>query len=305
MKCKYILTIMALALLPGVSFAKNTLITPTLTCATSTSSSISITVTAASPYGAPAGFSIQWMTAADFAANGNVWPSDETLFCKASFSGNAYGFNYSLAPGATKTVTLGDTLFDTPGASSPCDGIPLLCGTDYVFRVFAHANSSYNRSAFSSPITCSTLPCVVAGGCTYTQGYWKNHGPAGCDSGNNTDVWPATVVTSGLTLGTVNYTELQLCSILNLPGAGGNGLLTLAHQLIAAKLNIANGADGSAIASTISAADAMIGSLVIPPVNSSMSSLPPSQTNTLTSALTAYNEGTTGPGHCGNEPPQQ
>lgn len=37
------------------------------------------------------------------------------------------------------------------------------------------------------------------------------------------------------------------------------------HQLIAAKMNIANGADGSAVAGAI-AADALIGGLMISPV---------------------------------------
>jgi hypothetical protein len=36
--------------------------------------------------------------------------------------------------------------------------------------------------------------------------------------------------------------------------------------LIAAKLNITSGADGSAVAATISAADALIGGLIVPSV---------------------------------------
>src|SRR5258705_5036 len=59
--------------------------------------------------------------------------------------------------------------------------------------------------------------------CTYTQGYWKNHPNA----------WPVT----SLTLGTVNYTKAQLIQILE-EDVNGNGLISLAHQLIAALLNI-------------------------------------------------------------------
>jgi hypothetical protein len=97
-----------------------------------------------------------------------------------------------------------------------------------------------------------------------------------------------------LTLGTVNYTEAQLLQILNQP-AQGNGLVIVAHQLIAAKLNIANGADPTDAAQAIADADAMIG-LVIPPIGSGY--LPSSQTSDLTETLTEYNEGTIGPGHC-------
>jgi hypothetical protein len=115
----------------------------------------------------------------------------------------------------------------------------------------------------------------------------------GCAAGNNINTWKA----SSLWLGAVSYTDLQLCSILNTP-VGGNGLISLAHQLIAAKLNIAKGASSSAIAQAIADADALIGSLVIPPVGSG--SLAPSATSALVTALTNYNEGITGPGHCVN-----
>src|SRR6266567_6710748 len=76
--------------------ANPTLATPTLTCATgSTQTSINITFTAGANC-APAGFSIQWMTLADYQALGNQWPNSSDVpnfeapsFCKASFSGNA------------------------------------------------------------------------------------------------------------------------------------------------------------------------------------------------------------------------
>jgi hypothetical protein len=68
-----------------------------------------------------------------------------------------------------------------------------------------------------------------------------------------------------LQLGNVTYTQDQLLAILRSP-VRGNGLLILAKQEIAAKLNIANGADGSCILQTLADADALIGDLVIPPI---------------------------------------
>jgi len=68
-----------------------------------------------------------------------------------------------------------------------------------------------------------------------------------------------------LQLGNVAYNQQQLQSILRQP-VRGNGLVSLAHQLIAAKLNIATGTDASCIAAIIAAADALIGDLVVPPV---------------------------------------
>ena len=272
-----------------VSAAKSSkMSTPTITCGTASKVSIQITFTAGAT-GAPAGFSLQWMTLADFIANGSVWASSEDPnLCHASFSGNAASSRYNLGPGESVTVEVGDFLFDN-GTSTSCDS-PLVCGTTYVFRAFAHANSSYNRSDFTATLQCSTLPCEDRNhNCTYSQGYWKTHGPI--PTGNNTNEWPVT----SLQLGTVTYTDLQLQAIFNTPAAG-NGLISLAHQLIAARLNIANGADGSSITATLAAADALIGGLIIPPVGGG--SLPNSATSSLTNTLNNYNEGLIGPGHC-------
>jgi hypothetical protein len=267
--------------------------TPTISCVSGVDNDVNIYVqVCAGATGAPAGFSIQWMTKAAFVANGNkFYLSEDPRLCKASFSGNANGSTYNLAPGACSIVKIGDNLFDNAGASSNCASIPLECNTEYVFQAFAHANSSLMRSNFTAPLTCKTDPCTGSGGnCTYTQGYWKTHGPI--PTGNNTNTWPVT----SLTLGTVLYTDLQLLGIFNQAPSGGNGLVSLAHQLIAAKLNIASGADGSAVASAIASADALIGGLVVPPVGAG--SLPTSATSALNATLTSYNEGTTGPGHC-------
>jgi cysteine-rich repeat protein len=122
--------------------------------------------------------------------------------------------------------------------------------------------------------------------CTLTQGYWKNHPGA----------WPL----ASLSLGTVTYTKAQLLAIFNTP-VKGNGLIDLAHQLIAAKLNVAAGASPAVVAAAISSADALIGGLVVPPVGSG--SLPTSVTTALVSKLDSYNSGLIGPGHCGNQPP--
>jgi hypothetical protein len=266
--------------------AKATADTPLLSCGVSSPVSIDVQVCAGAATGAPAGFSLQWMTADEYAATG--W-QDSELLCSGSFSGNANESRYDLAPGECVTVKVGDFLFDN-GASSNCTE-PLLCETTYVFRAFAHANSSLKRSDFTADLSCSTLPCEGGEGCTLTQGYWKTHGPEGCATGGNVNAWPAT----SLDLGAISYTDLELCSIFSTPAAG-NGLISLAHQLIAAKLNAGIGADFSFIAPTVAAADALIGTLVVPPVGAG--SLPPSTTSSLTATLDAWNSGLIGSGHC-------
>jgi hypothetical protein len=261
----------------------------TISYETSAASNIAISATAGES-GAPTGFSIQWMTLADYVALGNQWPGSSEIpnaaassFCKANFSGIVSWRacpGYNLRPGQSVTVTIGDdSLYDNCAVSSPCSGSPLLCNTAYVFRAFAPGSSGSLTA--SNTITCATMPCVGGSSCTYSQGYWRNHPNA----------WPAT----SLTLGTVTYQAAELMAILDNP-AQGNGLVILAHQLIAAKLNIANGADPSAVQQAVTDADNMIGALVAPPIGNGY--LAPAQTGDLTETLTEYNEGTIGPGHC-------
>ena len=283
-----------LCLVAGSAFAGakvGKVATPGLSVADATPSSIYLTVTAGST-GAPGGFSLQWMTLNDYLSYG--WPVDSDCalgcaasFCKASFSGNANLSRYNLRAGESVTVNIGEMLFDN-GASTSCPG-ELECGTMYVFRAFAHANGSLYRSDFTPDFQAATDPCEENGGCTYTQGYWKTHGPV--PTGNNSNEWPVT----SMTLGNVSYTDLQMQSIFDQPAAG-NGLIALAHQLMAAKLNIANGASSAAIGPTIAAADALIANKVVPPVGTS--TLSPGSTSSLINTLTHYNEGDLDVPHC-------
>jgi hypothetical protein len=274
---------------------KTALDAPSLSCGTSTQTTININVTAGAS-GAPAGLSLQWMTNGDFIANGGWFLSEDGRLCKASFSGvpRSNINRFSLPSNGGTTVELGNLFDDEVGVSFNCNE-DLACGTTYIIRAFSHndPDSGRGKSAFSSNLTCATLACFNDGGCTYTQGYYKTHGPI--PTGNNSYLWPASVQTLGLTIGNVVYTADQLLAIFNTP-AQGNGLLSLTHQLIAAKLNVLGGADDSAVSATIASADALIGSLVVPPVGSG--SLANSATSPLTSVLANFNEGVIGPGHC-------
>jgi hypothetical protein len=276
----YINIALALVACSGLYAAAKPPMSPlTVGCVSSTPASITLSITAGAT-GAPAGFSVQWMKQSDLDALGGVWPSDETLFCKASFSGVPGCSSFNLAAGASVNVTVSDDLLDACGATNHCE-TPLDCDTEYAFRAFAHANRTYNRSEFSATTTCSTAPCGGGSSCTYTQGYWKTH--------------PEAWVINAMTLGTVAYDQGDLLAIFGTP-TGGNGLISLAHQLIAAKLNIANGADGSALGTAIADADALIGALVVPPLGTGY--LAPATTSALTTTLDNFNQGVTGPGHC-------
>jgi hypothetical protein len=75
-------------------------------------------------------------------------------------------------------------------------------------------------------LTMLAAPIASAHTCPLSQGYWKNHDSA----------WRV----SSVTLGSVSYSHAQLSTILNTAPAGDASII-LAHQLIAAKLNVANG----------------------------------------------------------------
>jgi hypothetical protein len=97
-------------------------------------------------------------------------------------------------------------------------------------------------------------------------------------------------------LGNVLYNQEQLLQIFAQP-VQGNGLVALAHQLIAAKLNMANGAPHSCVDQTMSDSDALIGDLVVPPIGNGW--LDPCDTDALVDLLADYNEGTSGcASHC-------
>jgi len=93
----------------------------------------------------------------------------------------------------------------------------------------------------------------------------------------------------------VNYTAAELLLILKTPPQGRR-IVILAHQLIAAKLNLAHGASPASIAATIANADALIGGQVCPPIGSGSVGNQPAidYANTLDD----FNNGLIGPGHC-------
>src|SRR5262245_61381251 len=74
---------------------------------------------------------------------------------------------------------------------------------------------------------------VAAGQCPLSQGYWKNH----------PGVWPLrSLVLGNATNPDHTYTQGELLALLQ-TAARGDASVILADQLIAAKLNVANGSN--------------------------------------------------------------
>lgn len=276
-------TLAALLALPALATAQ-ALDTPTLALLADGHGKFTLRVTAGSS-GTPNGFALYWMTQQAYDDYGSTWP-DQLSFPGlhwAQFTGAPTLNNFEgqpgtfvLGPGEFIDVEIGD-LEDETGVNTNFLTELEHDGMEYVVCAFAMGGAGGTRSGYSPNSFGRTKPKQD---CTHTIGYWKNH-PAD---------WPVT----GLTLGTVSYTQAQLLQILNRP-AQGNGLVSLAKQLIAAKLNVALGADPSQIATEIADADAMIGALVVPPIGGG--TLHPGTTSKLTNDLDDFNNGKRG-GEC-------
>jgi hypothetical protein len=149
------------------------------------------------------------------------------------------------------------------------------------------------------------VPC---NGCTLTIGYWKTHADPNSPRNNPDETLKVLESVGGtIWLGTqppptnksVAVTSSNVVSILKFDGS--NGIKKLQAQLLAAKLNIANGAAvPTGVQSTISAADLFLAENGA----SSWDSLTRTQKNqvlTWMNKLDQYNNGLIGPGHCSEE----
>jgi hypothetical protein len=142
---------------------------------------------------------------------------------------------------------------------------------------------------------------VKPGVCTRTIGYWKNH--AGLGHGNQPDmVTPLLPIWLGNPGGirplNVNTAETAV-DVLNMDTYGdpSNGITKLMAQLLAAKLNIANGAADDEISGVITAADNFLARRR-PRAWDRLDDGKKAEILGWKDSLDDYNNGVIGPGHC-------
>jgi hypothetical protein len=166
--------------------------------------------------------------------NGTVGTAYEEVI---SAGGTGGSFNFAVSGGALPdglTLSSGGSLSGTPTASGTFD-----------FSVTA-ADTAAGCSG-SRQYSVTVDPVAIVFRCPRSQGYWKN----------NPQSWPV----SSLVLGAQAYTMAELLNILNTPigsGRAADASIILAHQLIAAKLNVANGADPAPVSNAIADGDALL-----------------------------------------------
>jgi hypothetical protein len=104
------------------------------------------------------------------------------------------------------------------------------------------SDSSWDSNVFIEKNSFTTKP-PSSDTCPLSQGYWKNHA----------ENWlPNTII-----LGGQSYDKEALLDLLTMP-VQGDASIILAKQLIAAKLNIANGSSETAIKDIVADADSLI-----------------------------------------------
>ena len=191
--------------------------------------------------------------------DGSILTSSTTLFDLANFQLSAFdGVSDLLGTSAfsNPNIAFGATSFDLFLQSGVDDLSYFIGNQDTVLKaetrslIYGSYPDNVNVRVFAKGVAnifvvYTYLPVTCESKGTATLGYWKNHP-------NN---WPV----DSLTLGNINYNKQQLLAILK-KSVRGDKTIALAHQLIAAKLNV-NPAlcnESDCILDEIAAADAFL-----------------------------------------------
>lgn len=171
------------------------------------------------------------------------------------------------------------------------------CGVATTFGNTATIATDDGVSRSASASVSATLTCPppppppAATGCTLTQGYWGTHsskGPAKYDA-----TWATLENTQFYQSGTTYYGVLQLPT-------KGNAYYVLAHQFIAAKLNILKGAAAPA-GFNMGAVETFFATYTPAQIGAMKGSAPVrAQAVAWAGTLASYNEGTLNVAHCGS-----
>jgi hypothetical protein len=194
----------------------------------------------------------------------------DTLTCPSGFTCSPSGpWNWTASGDWSTTLTV------TVTNDTVCNATVELVNA----VTLTESDSGQTRNA-SATVTitapdCPTTPGGGMEGCTYTQGYWKNHPSA----------WPAGYSPNA----TFFSSEQTWLDVLWTPPRGDEYYI-LAHQYIAAVLNVANGATApDSVQAAIDAATAYF---------QGTSSASRDEVLAWANTLAQFNEGYLGPGHC-------
>ncbi len=170
------------------------------------------------------------------------------------------------------------------------------CGEfDVVNTVDVTSSDDHHPLATDTQTIHVTVPCAT--GCTLTQGYWKTHSSYGPASKPDA-TW--NLLPGGLGPDTVFFLSGASWYQVFWTAPAGNAYYNLAHQYMAARLNILDGASAPAsVADAITAATALFNAYTPAQIAALKGSdALRKQFVDLAGILGSYNEGLIGPGHC-------
>jgi hypothetical protein len=221
-------------------------------------------------------------------------PTNEVDECATINDTNPNGPNgWSVCSGDVPTTTTYTVNF---GKNDSAD-VRLECGLNTYTNTSTLTTNDTNTSTTSSWTINATVECT--NGCTLTQGYWKTHNkefkggaPADPTWYSNLSILPLGEDTPFFTTSTAP----TWFDIFWMPPSGGNAYLQLAHQYMAAKLNILKGTSApSIVLNAISWAESFFREKT---PSTRLSKQDANQARSYASILASYNEGLIGPGHC-------
>jgi hypothetical protein len=207
----------------------------------------------------------------------------EALREGSTLPNRVYAWEVSTDGGATWTATVGNSATLNVDAVTAAMNGNQYRATATLSGGGLDAGSSITYVGHAATLTVPAAPPSVGTfpNCTRTTSFWLD----------NPAEWPV----SGMTLGAVSYAQSHLMQILAEP-IGANGLIALAQAVIAAKLNIAAGADNSGVSLMLTQADTRIDLLMPPPIG--IDTLTMTLVGGLANSINLFNDGYTGPGQC-------
>jgi hypothetical protein len=228
----------------------------------------------------------------DFSAYGTVALSQISVVDVDSYEGASKVLLYDLAGNLLKQVAI-PTVGDNGKAVLDLGGTPGVVKMEVYLGPGIDPKDTMTGSGTIDNIVFSCLPQVY--GCTYTQGYWKNHA-----TGKKADP------TWGNLANSIFYgSGLKYLELMNTAPKGGNAYIQLAHQYIAAKLNVAKKTSTTyevemALAAALKYFSAVPngGGSYLNTISSPYATATKNQLTEWAGTLAAYNEGKIGPGHC-------
>lgn len=154
-----------------------------------------------------------------------------------------------------------------------------------------HDNTATIRETGQSDDASVTVTCTPPSqGCTATLGYWKTHSKYG-PAGPRDATWDLVGEDTAFFLSGKSWYQLFWTN-----PKGGNAYVILAHQYMAARLNILSGAASTpAVNAALAWATAFFSTYRL---SSSLSASVRSQAIAYAGLLDSYNNGVIGPGHC-------